>query len=212
MASALANGLATEGELPCLRTGRSGTGQQPPQPPRQSWPRRHWVLTTLGAIVGLLLIAGVAGALTSTSSSSTSGSSLAAPSAPPASSGPPAATTAPAPVPSPDGKYSGSCDYTLSDSFNGNDHLVGEIDAKNTGNIGVVLRTRITWPQEGTPPIVAHRTVKVAWGQKKVVRFSVPVSNSGNVIDLLQSWQEHHNFRDGCTYHAAIIRTFGEAH
>lgn len=83
---------------------------------------------------------------------------------------------------------------------------------KNTGNVGVVLHTRITWPQEGTPPIVARRTVKVPWSHSKVVRFSVPVSNSSNVIDLLQSWQEHHNFRDGCTYNVKIVDTYGPVH
>jgi hypothetical protein len=56
------------------------------------------------------------------------------------------------------------------------------------------------------------RTVKVAWDKKKAVRFSIPVNSNGNVIDLLQSWQEHHNLRDGCTYHANIINTFGLVH
>jgi hypothetical protein len=82
----------------------------------------------------------------------------------------------------------------LSPSLYGNDYLVGEVTLHNTGNIGTVVRVRFTWPQEGMAPIVAHKMVRVPFGQSKTVRFPCQrrhVSNS-NVIDLLQSWQEHH--------------------
>ncbi len=119
--------------------------------------------------------------------------------------------TAPAPVPSPDGTYSGSCDYTLSDSFSMSDAgtLIGEIDLENTGNVGTIDHVRITWPQEGFAPIVATRTVRAPAGASKTVRFHVTASQ--NVISELQSWQEHHNLRDGCHYRATITGTYGGA-
>ncbi len=119
--------------------------------------------------------------------------------------------TAPAPVPSPDGTYSGSCDYTLTSDFSSSisGHLIGEIDLENTGNVGTIDRVRITWPQEGFPPIVATRTVRTPAGASKTVRFHVAASS--NMIDELQSWQEHHNLRDGCHYRATITGTYGGA-
>lgn len=125
-----------------------------------------------------------------------------------------AATTAPppptpAPAPSPNGSYTGSCDYTLTSSLYGNDHLIGEVDLHNTGNIGTVVRVKITWPQEGYSPIAARKTVRTRAGATVAVRFHVPVSNTGNVIDQLQSWQLSHNDRPGCHYSATILRTFG---
>ena len=120
-------------------------------------------------------------------------------------------TFTPAPTPSPDGKYTGSCDYTLSSNFSGTgyDHLIGEIDLHNTGNVGTVVNVRITWPQEGYAPIEAKRTVKTKPGEHLAVRFHIPVATSGNVITLLQSWQSNHNDNSGCTFKATITGTFG---
>ncbi len=122
-------------------------------------------------------------------------------------------TSEPAPVPTPDpkGTYVGSCDYTLTSDFSGNgyDHLIGEIDLHNTGNIGTVDKLRITWPQEGYPPIVAKRTVHSKPGEHLAARFHIAVPSSGNVITLLQSWQESHGMKDGCTYKVTITDTFG---
>jgi hypothetical protein len=139
---------------------------------------------------------------------SSSTASQAASSSVPAS---PSAAAAPA-VPEPDGTYSGSCDYTLSDDFTSSisGTLTGEIDIKNTGNVGSIIRARITWPQEGYIPVAAHRTVHVRYGSSKTVRFHLPATS--NVIDNLQSWQEHHGFRDGCTFRATITGFFGTAH
>jgi hypothetical protein len=156
--------------------------------------------------IGIVLVALLGAACASQGSvteNRATGNTLAAPNPPPTPS------TAPAPAPSPDGTYSGSCDYTLSNAIYGNDHLTGEVDLKNTGNIGTVNRVRISWPQEGYAPIVAHKTVRVPAGGSKVVRFHVPVASMGNVITNLQSWQERHNFRDGCHYRTTIIDTFG---
>jgi len=119
------------------------------------------------------------------------------------------ATTAPAPppAPNPDGTFEGSCDYTLSDSLYGTDYLVGEVDLANTGNIGTVVKVKISWPQLGYSPITATKTVRTHPGQHKPVRFHLPAE--GNTIDLLQSWQENHDFKDGCHYRATMVSTFG---
>ena len=87
--------------------------------------------------------------------------------------------------------------------------FVGEIDLDNTGNIGVTVRTRITWPQEGYASITMRRTVRAPAGQTKAVRFHYHASS--NQVDLLQAWQTGHGYADGCTYHATITGTFGSA-
>lgn len=123
----------------------------------------------------------------------------------------PAYTPPPVPTPSPNGTYVGSCDYLLSSSLYGKDHLIGEVDLHNTGNIGTVVRVKITWPQEGQKPIARFKTVRTNPGAHVVVRFKVAVSSTSNVITSLQSWQEHHSMRDGCTYNATETDTFGSA-
>jgi hypothetical protein len=54
----------------------------------------------------------------------------------------------------------------------------------------------------------------VQYGQSKTVRFHISTGNvsNSNVIDLLQSWQEHHNFNEGYTWNAMIIDVFGPVH
>lgn len=163
--------------------------------------------TTLAAVLAALAIAGCASTHASTHASTGASSA-----GPVTTAAPAATTTTPAapPTPNPDGTYTGSCDYTLSDSMSESNAgtLIGEIDLRNTGNIGTVTRARITWPQEGFAPITATRTVRVPAGATRTVRFHVPASQ--NVISELQSWQDNHNFKDGCTYHAAITAAFGE--
>jgi hypothetical protein len=185
-----------------------------PPPPR----KRHRIRTTLiviGSILGgflifggiLTAVAGPSGTPVSTAPSVANNPSNPSP--------PPAPTTPPPPAANPDGTYQGSCDYILGDDpvggFGpGTAKLIGEIDLANTGNVGVIVRTRITWPQEGAAPITARKTVHLPNGADKVVRFSVPMT--GDQVDLLQSWQERHGFKDGCTYHAAFTSTYGQVH
>lgn len=116
------------------------------------------------------------------------------------------ATPAGPPNADPSGTATGSCDYTL--GYPGLNHLVGEVDERNTGNVGIRVRVTITWPQEGTRPVRVHRTVKVAKGAMVVARFRKAVD--GTVIDQLQSWQERHSNSDGCTYKSVMVSTFGQ--
>lgn len=132
----------------------------------------------------------------------------------------PANTTPPSvsaqPTPNPSGTAKGSCDYTLSNNFSGtgNDHLIAEIDLTNTGNVGEVVKVTVKWPQEGYAPIRATKTVHSPYGASdQVVRFHVPVPESGNVINLLQSWEERHNLpNNDCKYKTVIESTYGPAH
>ena len=186
----------------------------PAGPPHKSWVLRHKVasvLLSLGSLVVLLIVVGIIGAAMGAGKPAGVNASTTTPPAPAATTPPPAAVPA---APNPKGTYSGSCDYTLASGVYSNDHLVGEVDLTNTGNIGTVTKVRITWPQEGYAPITARKTVRLPAGQTIPVRFHVSAGSIGggsNVIDLLQSYQSSHN-GTGCTYHAAIISTYGSAH
>jgi len=95
----------------------------------QSWPRRHKILTTLGVIAALIIVGTIASTVGASSSGRTGSNSSGGAQPVEAASGSPAAqpTSMPAPVPSSDGKYSGSCDYTLgSDPVGGTAVFVGE--------------------------------------------------------------------------------------
>jgi hypothetical protein len=132
-----------------------------------------------------------------------------------ASSQPPApATSQPPAAPAPDGTYTGSGDYILGPGTYDNNYLVGEVDLRNTGNVGEKVMVTFSWPQEGYVPITAHKTVMVRFGASKTVRFHVSAGNvaNSNVIDLLQGWQDGHNYRDGYKWQAKIIDTFGVVH
>ena len=163
-------------------------------------------------MVGVLVVLGIIGAIVGPPKSQPASRTQAAASTTAPAAAATSAAPTPAPVPSPNGTFQGSCDYTLTNNIYGNDHLIGEVDLTNTGNIGTVVRVRITWPQEGYAPITARKTVRTKPGTTTPVRFHIPVSSSGNVINQLQSWQLSHNDRTGCTYDAKVVRTFGSAH
>src|SRR5216683_3376861 len=160
----------------------------PPPPPLQFPPpkprgRRRGCLAAAGILGGLILvIIIIAVAVAAISSGGKSGHPAAVGTTPA-----PAVATSQAPAaPNPSGTYSGSCDYTLSTSLYGADHLIGEVDVVNNGNIGTKDRVRITWPQEGYSPVAATRNVKTTPGQHLAVRFHLPASQT--VISQLQSW------------------------
>ena len=178
---------------------------QPPETPGKK--KHHYIRNTLliiGAVILILTVISLFSGNPSGQNASNSGPEVtpAVPAAAPSTNSPPP------PVANPDGTYQGSCDYTLGTGFDNNYHVIGEIDLTNTGNVGVIVHTRITWPQEGSPPITARKTIRLPVGAtNKPVRFRIPVTS--DQIDLLQSWQEGHDFKDGCTYHAAFADTYG---
>lgn len=126
----------------------------------------------------------------------------------PAAAAPPV-TTAPAPVaPRPDGTFTGSCDYTLgNDPADGTAQAIGDIDAANTGNVGITVKLTITWPQEGHSPLRMSKTVRIPRGGEQDVQFSRPLSY--DQVSALQSYQTGHDYADGCTYNGNMTATFG---
>jgi len=179
----------------------------PPLPSQNPPPKRHHgvrngCLISGGIVVAALaVIIGVSAAL---SSGGSGGSTAGHPAATSTTTAAP--VTAAPPVTNPEGKYNGSCNYNLGN--NGSTYTAtGDIQMHNTGNVGIVVRMKITWPQQGYAPLAMTRTVKLATGQSKDVQFHRPLSYTQ--ISNLQSWQSGHNYADGCTYHAKIIDTYG---
>jgi hypothetical protein len=130
-----------------------------PPAPHKSWVLRHKVasvLLSLGALVVILIVVGIIGAVAGRGKTA----DVHVNSTPPAAA--PVVTTPPAPAaaPNPQGNYNGSCDYTLGNSpATGTATLVGEVDLTNNGNIGTIVKVRMTWPQEGYPPITVRKTI-----------------------------------------------------
>lgn len=125
---------------------------------------------------------------------------------------PPAPTNTPAPVPSPNATGQGTCDVSLASGINGTNYLVSEVDVTNTGNVGVVIRVRVSWPQVGFAPIVRQKTVQVPFGQTVHANLSVPADPNGpDIVGNFQNYQLSHN-GDPCSYDLTVVSTFGPAH
>jgi hypothetical protein len=179
------------------------TNHQPAGPaPRRRGSLRKKLLIAVAAVAGFIIVISVI-------------ASVASPGKP---SGHPAAAASatrhatpnptPAPTPHPAGTSTGSCDYDLgSDPVGGTTVAIGEIDVTNTGNVGIVVRTVITWPQEGYPPLAMHQRIKVPVGDTRPASFHRPLSY--DQITRLQAWQTGHNYADGCTYTATIVSNYG---
>ncbi|SRR5258708_3807668 len=164
---------------------------------------RKAIWITLGTITGVFVLLIVIGIAVGAAGGGKSGGH---PAATPATSAPAAPVSAAPPVTNPKGKYNGSCNYNLGN--NGSTYTAtGDIQMHNTGNVGIVVRMKITWPQQGYAPLAMTRTVKLATGQSRDVQFHRPLSYTQ--ISNLQAWQNGHNYADGCTYHAKITDTFG---
>jgi hypothetical protein len=197
-----------------MNTSDAGSWAPPgaPTPP----PRKTHHLRTAIIAIAATLIAGIVAliAIGTATSGSTNGATVSA--APTATSpaAPAAATTQPAPTPSPDGKFDWSGDYLLANGIYDPNYLIGEVDLHNTGNVGEIVRVKFSWPQEATPPITRSKTVHLPYGASKVIRFKVPVGSydqGAQAIDLLQSWQEHHN-GEGYKATVTLLHTYGPAH
>jgi len=181
-----------------------------PAPPRRRGGRLLLACSAsglAGLVVGLVIgLAG--GTTTSTAARHTSPAVGAAPAATQSSVPAPA----PSPAPSPDATGTGSCDVSLSPGINGPNYLVSEVDVTNTGNVGAVVRVKVSWPQVGFAPIVKHKTVRVPYGQTVHVNLSVNAGNySSDIVGNFQNYQLSHS-GDPCSYSLAIESTFGQAH
>lgn len=110
------------------------------------------------------------------------------------------------PAADPKGTYKLSCDYTLGDFGDSGDPAAGYRfiaggTVKNTGNVGIAARVRITWEQLGTEPIRWEKTYRIETGKTKRVKVTLPATE--DQIDLHQS-------ADGdCATKVKIIDHFG---
>jgi len=86
-------------------------------------------------------------------------------------------------IPNPDGTVTGTCAYELSsDLDNYETHaadLNAEVDAENTGNVGIVLTVTVTYPQLAHPSIVMTKKVNVPYGQTVTVPFTADHAVAG---------------------------------
>ncbi len=152
----------------------------------------------------VLLLLGVA--IGSTGKNTPSSPPVAASSQAAATSAPPAPTPV---TPSPNGTYQGACNYTLGNNpVGGTAVATGDVQVSNTGNIGTIVKVKITWPQQGYAPLAMTKKIRLAAGASQDVQFHMPLTN--DQINNLQNWQTGHNYQDGCTYKSTIMSTFGQ--
>jgi hypothetical protein len=176
----------------------------PPGPRRQSHTARNVVLIISGAVAVLIAFGAISAALngghkTPGKAAGTAATVTTAPS----SSAPP-----PPPTPNPAGTITGSCDVSLATSLYGQDYLTAQVNADNTGNIGTMVRVRVSWPLQGFSPITRARTVRVAAGATSQVEFHAAVSQ--DQVSEFQDEQLAANGSDPCHYSGTITGTWGQ--
>lgn len=180
-----------------------GPYQQSPQGPgRKRHTARNVLLIVGGAMAVLIVIGAVAsaGGGRHKTPASVAGAASKVTTAPP--------SPAPPPAPSPAGNISGSCDVSLSTSLYGQDYLTAQVSADNTGNIGTIVRVKVSWPLQGFAPITRTRTVRVAAGATSQVEFHAAVS-----VDQVSEFQDEQlsaNGADPCHYNGVITSTWGQ--
>ena len=181
----------------------------PPVAPRKRHHYIRWTFAGLAALIVLIAVVSVAAGAgkkgTPAAVSTQSTSAPATQAASPAQSATPVAA-----VPSPDGTFTGACDYTLgNDPAGGTAVATGDITAANTGNIGMTVRLTITWPQQGYSPLRESKTVRVPAGGSQDVQFNMPLTY--DQLSNLQNWQLGHAGDTGCTYNGTMTGTYGTA-
>jgi hypothetical protein len=107
----------------------------------------------------------------------------------------------------PSADVTGSCDYDLGSGVASDYAFTAEADIENTGAGGIVVVVKVSWPQFGRSPVRASKKVRVGQDKSATVRFSKRATMSQ--VTALQSWQERHDFADGCKFAATIVDTFG---
>jgi hypothetical protein len=187
----------------------------PPTPPKRN---RHWLRWILVGIVALAIAGGVGAAASGSKKHAATVATKSTSTVPSTTPSVVEQTTSEAPpppaVPNPEGTVTGTCAYELTDDVNNYEthaaDMNAEVDAENTGNIGLVLTVTMSYPQLAHQPIVMTKKVKVPYGQTVTVRFTKPMTQSQ--ITRLQDWQSGHDYDDGCVYKGTITDTYGSAH
>lgn len=187
-------------QLPFPAAQQWSQGPPPPQgPPRK--PRRGAAAILIG--IALVFVLGVAGIVLAGNPGINPPQGQPQPTAHRTTAPAVATTPTPAAAPSPDGRYSGSCDYQI--GYPKADRFLGEVDLHNTGNVATKVVAKIGWPQYGSGYLYRTKTVTTQPGTRTTVRFNFPVY--GDQLTLMQDWQEHHNFPygNGCKIKATIV-------
>jgi hypothetical protein len=182
-----------------------GPYQRPsPGPGRRRHTARNVLLIMAGAMVMLIVLSAIGAALSNGHKPphSTAGTAATV-SAAPTTSAPP-----PPPTPNPAGTITGSCDVSLSSSLYGQNYLTAQANADNTGNIGTIVRVRVSWPLQGFAPITQTRTVRVAAGATSQVEFHAAVTQ--DQVSEFQDEQLSANGSDPCHYRGTITGTWGQ--
>lgn len=181
-----------------------GSYQLPPQGPRRKQhTARNVLLIVTGAMAVLIVLGAVGAALSGGHKSPGNAAGTAA-----------TVTTAPShsvpaqpPAPNPTGTISGSCDVSLSSSIYGQNYLTAQVNADNTGNIGTIVRVRVSWPLQGFSPITRARNVRVGAGATSQVEFHVAVTQ--DQVSQFQDEQLSASGADPCHYRGTITGTWG---
>ena len=158
------------------------------------------MLTVFGGLAGgvvALLILGIALAATGTGGHKPQANNLAAPSSAPA----------PAPTASPNGTVTGSCDVSLSDKLSGQDYLTADVQVRNTGNVGAVIKVTVGWPQQGFDDLKKSKRVHVPFGATKTVHLNYPASTQQ--IRNFQDVRLARSGNDVCHYRGDLVSTYG---
>jgi len=93
---------------------------------------------------------------------------------------------------SPGGTYQGTCRYGKV--------LSATVMLHNTGNVGVDVQVKVTWPQAQHAPASAVRKVRLPAGGRAAVQLRTRAT--GLVPGIVS----------GCSYHVTVLGTFGHVH
>jgi hypothetical protein len=78
--------------------------------------------------------------------------------------------------------------------------LTATVMLHNTGNVGVQVRVKVTWPQAQHAPASAVTKVRLPAGGSATVRLRTPATGLAPGIV------------SGCVYHVIVLGTFGRVH
>lgn len=191
---------------PPIQPPDAGGSAPPPEPGRRR--RRRWPIFTeaAGAVVAVIvLVALMSSRGTSTAGTPASTATAQAPLAAPA--------TTPSALPDPHASGTGTCGVLLDPSLGSNDYLTAFVTVHNTGNVGEVVRVRVTWPQVGFADVVRHKSLRVPWHATRHVSLRVPTAALGyDAVGAFQDTPDYQHGNDPCSYRLTLVSTFGTAH
>ena len=104
---------------------------------------------------------------------------------------------APTPIPVPRSSAAASAGGTFQGTCHYGKVLSATVILHNTGNVGVDVRVRVTWPQAQHAPASAARKVRLPAGRSAAVQLRTRATGLAPGI------------MSGCAYHVLVLGTFG---